>query len=624
MKDGFIRVACATPDIITADCGHNSSAVIGMIDNADSNSASVILFPELCVTGAVCGDLFLQDALLEGAENALYDIIESTAGKNIVAVVGAPLRNGSALYNCTVIIRDGNILGVVPKKALSPSERRCFSSGVGTDGAQGNIASKTPYVFSESGVFACENIPELALGVLTGEDEPTDGYKAATMILRASSEAEIVGAAEYRRADAKVFSKKNICCYMRSGAGVGESTTDAVYSGHNIIAEDGDILSESTLFENGIVYAEADVKKIAHERRKSEKFSAPCRECAQSFMLDEVCLELGRNIPKSPFIPQDKSALAERCGVVLRIQATGLASRMKRIGCKSAVIGLSGGLDSTLALIVTVRAFDILGLDRKNILTVTMPHSGCTTKRTKSNAVSLAEEYGVALEEIDITAAVKQHFADISLDANDKGAAFENSQARERTQILMDIANKIGGIVVGTGDLSELALGWATYNGDHMSMYGVNASVPKTLVRHLVSYEAENCGGALGDVLRDILGTPVSPELLPFENDEISQKTEDLVGPYELHDFFLYYLARYGFTPSKILRIAEKAFEGEFDSETIKKWLTVFVKRFFSQQFKRSCLPDGPSVGTLSLSPRGGLDMPSDASAALWLKNLED
>ncbi len=494
-----------------------------------------------------------------------------------------------------------------------------------------------PYACFGDMLFECDKIPELVIGVEICEDfwipEPPSGGLAtagATVICNLSASDEVIGKSEYREQLVKSQSARCVCGYIYADAGTGESTQDLIFSGHNFIAENGTIIGESRKFTAGLTFGEIDLHRIISERRRMNTFevgnsSGSKRNGYDSckFSITPKNIELKRSFPPMPFVPTNKNDLNSRCEEILIMQATGLATRLRHIGCKNAVIGLSGGLDSTLALIVAVHAFDMLGLDRKGILTVTMPCFG-TTNRTKNNALSLADAYGATLKEIDITASVRQHFTDIGQDESVTDVTFENSQARERTQVIMDIANKTGGIVIGTGDLSELALGWATYNGDHMSMYGVNAGVPKTLVRHLVSYESANTEDKqLSEVLNDILATPVSPELLPPAEGEISQKTEDIVGPYELHDFFLYYMVRCGFPPQKILRIAEQSFSGRFDRDTIKKWLTVFLKRFFSQQFKRSCLPDGPKVGSVTLSPRGDWRMPSDACVKLWLENLQ-
>lgn len=647
MKDGFIRVAAATPDIKVADCDYNADRIIELTKQAAAEDVLIIVFPELCITGYTCGDLFLQKVLLDGAKKALVRIAEETADCGMLAFVGLPLEVEGKLYNCAAAINNGNIIGFVPKKNI-PAYSEFYEVRHFTPWEGGNIAVKDvdgsgdderyrSYTCFGDMLFWCDEIPELVIGTEICEDlwvpEPPSGglsAQGATVICNLSASDEVIGKGEYRRQLVKSQSARCVCGYIYADAGMGESTQDLIFSGHNLIAENGTIVSESKKFTTGLTAGEIDLHRLIAERRRMNTFTVESSPGLKrngydscEFEITPKNLELKRRFPPMPFVPADRDALNSRCEEILTMQATGLATRLRHIGCKTAVIGLSGGLDSTLALIVAVHAFDMLGLDRKGIIAVTMPCFG-TTKRTKSNAYYLAEAYGVELKEIDITAAVRQHFADIGQDERVTDVTFENGQARERTQVIMDVANKIGGIVIGTGDLSELALGWATYNGDHMSMYGVNASVPKTLVRHLVAYESANTeNGRLAEVLRDVLATPVSPELLPPTEGEISQKTEDIVGPYELHDFFLYYMVRCGFPPKKIMRIAEHSFSGRFDRDTIKKWLTVFLKRFFSQQFKRSCLPDGPKVGSVTLSPRGDWRMPSDACVRLWLEDLE-
>ncbi len=640
MKDGFIKTAAATPDIKVADCEYNAGQIISLIKQAADNNASIVVFPELCITGYTCGDLFLQKTLLDGAKSALKKIINETAALDIVSIVGLPLDMGGKLYNCAAVLKGGNILGIVPKKNIPNYsefyEMRHFTPWNGEAALMefyGLSNENDPYIPFGDLLFSCRNIPGLRIGVEICEDlwtpEPPSGKLAAigaAIICNLSASDEMIGKGDYRRQLVSSQSARLVCGYIYADAGMGESTQDLIFSGHNLIAENGTIISESKKFTTGLTFGEIDLQRLSMERRRMNTFPSENNNKFMEidFTIKPKELSLERFYPPMPFVPSDKSDLENRCGEILTMQATGLAARLRHIGCKTAVIGLSGGLDSTLALIVTVRAFDMLGLDRKGIIAVTMPCFG-TTSRTKSNAHFLAEAYGTVLKEINITDSVKSHFKDIEQDENTLDVTFENGQARERTQVLMDIANQKGGIVVGTGDLSELALGWATYNGDHMSMYGVNASIPKTLVRHLVNFESISTPDKkLAKVLQDILATPVSPELLPPADGEISQKTEDIVGPYELHDFFLYYMVRCGFPPSKILRIAEKSFAGQYDAAAIRKWLTVFVKRFFSQQFKRSCLPDGPKVGSVTLSPRGDWRMPSDACVRLWLEDLEN
>ncbi len=648
MKDGFIRVAAATPEIKVADCDYNADRIIELARQAASDNASIIVFPELCVTGYTCGDLFLQKVLLDGAKKALVKIINETSELDALIIVGLPYEVNGKLYNCAAVIKDGNVIGFVPKKNI-PSysefyETRHFTPWQGgfrvVDYPDPDVNDENccRQVYFGDVLFGCWEIPELIVGIEICEDlwvpEPPSGKMAAagaTVICNLSASDEIIGKSDYRSQLVKSQSARCICGYIYADAGMGESTQDMVFCGHNLIAENGAVIGESKKFTTGLTFGEIDLHRLAAERRRMNTFAmgkTPWEYGGgydlMSFSLTPKNLELKRGFSPMPFVPTNKDDLTARCEEILTMQATGLATRLRHINGKTAVIGLSGGLDSTLALIVTVHAFDMLNLDRKGIIAVTMPCFG-TTKRTKGNAYSLGSAYGVTLKEVNITAAVRQHFKDIGHDESVTDVTYENGQARERTQVLMDIANQTGGIVIGTGDLSELALGWATYNGDHMSMYGVNCSVPKTLVRYLVDYESVHTEDErLAEVLRDILATPVSPELLPPSEGEISQKTEDIVGPYELHDFFLYYMVRCGFPPRKILRIAQAAFADKYDSDVIKKWLTVFVKRFFSQQFKRSCLPDGPKVGSVTLSPRGDWRMPSDACVRLWLEELDD
>ena len=621
MKDGFLRVASATPHIKVADCTGNSQKIIAMAKEANENGASLVVFPELCITGYTCSDLFLQRALLNAAEENLKYIIKETKELDCVILVGLPVRANSGLYNCAAVICHGDLLGLVPKKYI-PNYSEFYELRHFTP-AKDELTSidflgKQTY-FGKDIIFECLGMPEFKLGVEICEDlwtaEPPSGKLAlngATIIANLSASDEVIGKADYRRMLVRSQSARLLSAYVYTSAGLGESTQDLVFSGHNMICENGSILAESKRFTTGIIYADVDLQKMESERAKTNTFVGEDDFYNVKFRLPLKDLELKRTFSKTPFVPTNKANLDERCEEILTIQATGLATRIQHTNVKSVVIGLSGGLDSTLALIVAVHAMDMLKRDRKDIIAVTMPCFG-TTKRTKSNAEILAESYGVSFKDINISKAVTQHFEDIGQSMEVLDVTFENGQARERTQVLMDIANKTGGFVIGTGDLSELALGWATYNGDHMSMYAVNASIPKTLVRHLTAFEAEHSEGDLKRALLDILDTPVSPELLPPKDGEISQKTEDLVGPYELHDFFLYYLVRQGFTPKKIFRLAKIAFSGVYDDETIKKWLKTFLRRFFSQQFKRSCLPDGPKVGTVTLSPRGDWRMPSDA-----------
>lgn len=640
MKYGFVKTAAATPKIRVADCDYNANQIIACVKEAYQNGASLLIFSELCVTGYTCSDLFLQSTLLKAAEKAVLKIKNETKDLDIVFVVGVPIAVKQSLFNCGVVICKGEILGAVPKVNIPNYsefyEVRHFTSGKNTVESV-SYAGEDDVLISSKQIFRCLGMDDFIIGVEICEDlwvaeSPSIrlAQSGAAIICNLSCSDDLIGKAQYRRDLVKMQSAKLCCGYVYCDAGFGESTTDMVFSAQNIIAENGTIVSESCRFNNGITYADIDVERLMSERRRTNTYidyipdSNSRYYSEKDFEIKKRDTKLSRTFPCTPFVPSDKSDLENRCEEILTIQATGLATRLAHTGIQNVVLGLSGGLDSTLALIVCVHAFDMLSLDRKNIHTVTMPCFG-TTKRTKSNAEKLAEAYGVSFEEINITLAVRQHFSDIGHDESVTNITYENSQARERTQILMDLSNKYNGLVIGTGDLSELALGWATYNGDHMSMYAVNASIPKTLVRYLTAYEAQKSDGTLKNVLLDVLDTPVSPELLPPDkNGEIAQKTEDVVGPYELHDFFLYYLVRFGYAPSKIYYMAKLSFKDKYSEETIKKWLTVFIKRFFSQQFKRSCLPDGPKVGSVTLSPRSNWRMPSDASVKAWLDDLEN
>lgn len=631
MKDGFLKIACATPKIKVADCTANAKNIAEMAEEAANNGANMVVFPELCITGYTCGDLFLQDTLIQSAEKALSVILNDTANSDCLILVGLPVRCGAALYNCAAVLLHGKILGLVPKQFIPNYsefyEVRHFTAG--KDEFEITLCGQK-VLCSSRVIFSCMSMPEWKVGIEICEDVWTPcspstslSLSGATVIANLSASDEVIGKSEYRRMLISSTSARLVCAYAYTSAGMGESTTDMVFSGHNLIAENGTLCAESKRYTTGIVYADVDLQRIEGERRRANTFVSGEQKRVIEFDVPVHELDLKRPFSKTPFVPQSKENLAERCEEILTIQATGLATRLQHTHAKTAVIGLSGGLDSTLALIVAVHAFDMLGLDRKNIIAVTMPCFG-TTKRTKSNAELLAEAYGTSFKDINIGKSVLSHFEDIGQDKDVLDVTFENGQARERTQVLMDIANMTGGLVVGTGDLSELALGWATYNGDHMSMYAVNASIPKTLVRHITAYEAGKSDEKLGAVLRDILDTPVSPELLPPKDGEISQRTEDLVGPYELHDFFLYYLLRFGFTPKKIYRLAKLAFAGDYGDEVIHKWLSVFIRRFFAQQFKRSCLPDAPKVGTVTLSPRSDWRMPSDAVCDEWLNTIKE
>ena len=635
MQDGFVKIAAATPDLRVADCAYNASEIVKQAKQAAAKGAHLVVFPELCLTGYTCGDLFLQRTLLDGALAALDTVCRETAALNAAVVVGLPLVHQGKLFNVAAVLCGGKIEGVVPKQFIPNYsefyEARHFVSGAGVPFQTISLLGQdTLFAGGEPLLFQCADMPEFTLGVEICEDlwvaNPPSTRLAqagATVIVNLSASDEIIGKASYRRDLVRQQSARLLCAYLYADAGFGESTQDLVFAGHDLIAENGALLAESRLFDRGVIYADIDVQRLTHERRRMNTFVTEQNPAVAALPVHPGANDLtDRTFPRTPFVPASKALRDERCEEILSLQATGLATRLRHTHAKTAVVGLSGGLDSTLALIVLVHAFDMLGLDRKGILAVTMPCFG-TTARTKGNAEKLADAYGVTLQTVDIKAAVDQHFSDIGQSKDDLSVTFENGQARMRTLVLMNLANKTGGMVVGTGDLSELALGWATYNGDHMSMYGVNASIPKTLVRYLVAYEADRTMGELSDVLYDVLDTPVSPELLPPKDGEISQKTEDLVGPYELHDFFLYYMLRFGYPPRKIYRIARKTFAGAYDDATIKKWLVTFIRRFFTQQFKRSCLPDGPKVGTVTLSPRGDWRMPSDACAALWLSEAE-
>ena len=634
MRNGFIRAAAASPRLRVADCAYNRDRIIEAIRRAQALDAQLLVLPELAVTGYTCGDLFGQQTLLEGALEALLDIAAATEGGDLLAVVGAPLVKEGRLYNCAAVLQDGEILGVVPKRNLPGYgefyETRNFTPGPGE--VSGLVLGESWVPFGGNLLFRCRELPDFCLGVEICEDlwvpSPPSGALAAagaTVIANPSASDECIAKADYRRTLVAGQSARLVCGYVYADCGPGESTTDLVFSGHNLIGENGALLAESPPFGEGFAVTELDLERLAGQRRRTTTWPLPPREefTEVEFSMALRPVALTRAVSPTPFVPGDPASRAARCREILAIQAQGLAKRLEHTGASTAVLGISGGLDSTLALLAAVRAMDLLGRPREDILAVTMPCFG-TSARTRRNAGDLCRALGVRLKTVDITGAVKGHLADIGHDGATPDVTYENAQARERTQVLMDLTNLSGGLVVGTGDLSELALGWATYNGDHMSMYGVNASVPKTLVRHMVETFALEAPEELRRVLLDILDTPVSPELLPARDGEITQKTEDLVGPYELHDFFLYYTVRWGFPPRKVFRLAKYAFAGAWDGETILKWQKVFLRRFFAQQFKRSCLPDGPKVGTVALSPRGDWRMPSDASAALWLRELEE
>ena len=634
MEQGFIKVAAVTPKIRVADPAYNAGVICERLEEACKNGAKIIVFPELCITGYTCGDLFLQEILLREASAQLLCIAERTRGKDALVMVGLPLEREGRLYNVAAVLRDGEILGMVPKANI-PSYAEFYE---GRHFAEGN-AEPVPFSFMGRTVpfgtnilFTCETLHGLTVGCEICEDlwvadapAVNHALKGATVIANLSASNETIGKDEYRELLVKSVSARLLCGYVYASAGEGESTQDLVFGGHNLIAENGTILAQVKRFTCETLYGDIDVWKLLADRRRMGTFGKEPEAAYVKvpFRLEVAETDLQRSFPALPFVPGDAEKRRRRCEEILSIQSYGLKKRYEHTGAKTAVLGISGGLDSALALLVTVRTFDMLGLDRGAIVAVTMPCFG-TTDRTYENACLLARTLGATLEEVDIKEAVTVHFGDIGQDMANHDVTYENGQARERTQVLMDIANRVGGLVIGTGDMSELALGWATYNGDHMSMYGVNAGVPKTLVRHLVQYYADTCDDkALADVLLDVLDTPVSPELLPPVDGTISQRTEDLVGPYELHDFFLYYMLRCGYSPAKVYRVAKLAFQGLYEDGTILKWLKTFYRRFFAQQFKRSCLPDGPKVGSVALSPRGDLRMPSDASGRLWLDEAE-
>ena len=638
MRYGFIKVGVATPTVRVADPAQNAATCAALASEAAESGVKLLTFPELCLTGATCGDLYGHDRLLRGAKDALRAYAEETAALDMVSVVGLPVAFADKIYNCAAVVSGGMVLGLVPKTRLTPAERRVFSPAPAQNLALDCFGDGSFIQLGANQLFVCNSLPTLRIGVEVGGDlyatVPPSARLAsagATVICNPAATPEIVGAEEYRRMAVKGQSARALCGYLLADAGAGESTTDHVFGGHAILSECGAILAERTPFAAGqtLTVTELDLERIAHDRRVSNFDTSACGEITENYF--DLCVEdteLTRFIDPHPFTPADPVLRAHTCERILTIQANGLARRVTAAWAKKIVLGISGGLDSTLALLVMVRAMDMLNRPRTDIVAVTMPCFG-TTVRTKTNATVLCEELGVDFRTVNIFDSVNQHFKDIGHDPAVRDVTYENAQARERTQVIMDIANDEGGMVVGTGDLSELALGWATYNGDHMSMYSVNGGVPKTLVRHLTAYVADSEAAAgnrkLAEALYDILGTPVSPELLPAdESGNIAQKTEDLVGPYELHDFYLYYLLRYGFTPSKLYRMAQYALGEVYDNATLIKWLETFTRRFFTQQFKRSCLPDGPAVFDISVSPRGGWVMPSDASSALWLAEIRE
>ena len=635
MKDGFIRIAVASIPVHVADPRANAEEILRAMERAEEARANLLLLPELCVTGYSCGDLFGLDTLLTEAREALAHIVEASRDFYTVTIVSLPLRVGAGLYNCAVPILRGRILGAVPKVHL-PNHGEFYKARQFTPGTMGQMQQISlcgqSVPFGAGLLFAHEALDSYCFGVEICEDAwvvspPSEAMalSGATILLNPSASDEVIGKAAYRRELIRSTSAREICAYAYASAAPSESTQDMVFSGHLLICENGALLAEQQpLADAGMIFTEVDLQRLRRDRHQNTGFRGDEGLPRVNFAQEIRETPLSRQFEANPFVPSNPATVRERTENILRIQTCGLKKRLEHTRASTAVIGVSGGLDSTLALLVAARAMDALHRPRTDVLAATMPCFG-TTRRTKSNAVVLCEALGVTLKEIDIAASVKQHLADIGHDPSVTDVTYENAQARERTQVLMDLANQSGGMVIGTGDLSELALGWATYNGDHMSMYAVNSSVPKTLVRHIIRFEADRADSALQAVLMDILDTPVSPELLPASADgEISQRTEDLVGPYALHDFFLYHLLRFGSTPKKILRLALHAFDGEFDEATIRRWLTTFLRRFFAQQFKRSCLPDGPKVGSVTLSPRGDWRMPSDACAQAWLRELDE
>ncbi len=635
MELGFVKTAAGTPKVTVADCKANEVEILRLIGEMEKEHAKVMVFPELCITGYTCQDLFWQNCLLDSAQDVLLKIAKETSKTDALIFLGLPVRYQGKLYNAAAVLNKGKIIAVVPKTNLPNYnefyEQRYFASGDGENGVI-SIGDQT-VPFGTDIIFECEGMREFTVAAEICEDlwvpmPPSIGHAqaGAHIIVNLSASDEMAGKDSYRKMLVSGQSARLVCGYIYASAGEGESTQDLVFGGQNLIAENGTMLAEGKRFQNQIVYGEIDVKRLADTRLRVSTYPKEKREGYRyiPFTVKKETTKLTRAFARAPFVPDKKEERDMRCQEILNIQAMGLKKRLEHVHGKRAMVGLSGGLDSTLALLVVGRTFDLMGLPREQIHCVTMPCFG-TTDRTYTNACELSRRMGASLSEVNIKEAVSLHFRDIGHDPSVHDVTYENSQARERTQVLMDMANQEGALLIGTGDLSELALGWATYNGDHMSMYGVNGSVPKTLVRYLVKYYAETCKDReLSQVLLDILDTPVSPELLPPKDGEIAQKTEDLVGPYELHDFYLYYMLRAGFEPKKIYTIACSTFEGVYDKETILKWLRIFYRRFFAQQFKRSCLPDGPKVGSVALSPRGDLRMPSDASAAVWMKQLEE
>ena len=634
MIHGFVRACALSPALRVADCVYNTEQTAAAMRRAAEQDVQLAVFPELGLTGYTCGDLFLQQALQKAAERALVSLLEVSAELELLTLVGLPVGIDGKLYNCAAVLFRGRLLGLVPKTYIPNYgefyERRHFTPA--PDGLRTVHFAGQDTLFGTKLLFRCKSMPEFVLAAEICEDlwsplPPSTGHAlaGATVIANLSASDEVAGKADYRRALVSQQSARLLCAYLYASAGHGESTTDMVFSAHDLIGEDGTLIAESKPFGAGCACTELDLGRVSSERCRNTSFTVSGDGYTSvEFDMPLHRLDLTRRISPTPFIPAGDDACGERCELILEMQADGLAKRLEHAHAKTAVIGISGGLDSSLALLAAVRAMERLGHPASDILAITMPCFG-TTHRTRSNAELLCEELKVTFREIPIANTVRSHFADIGQSEDVLDVTYENAQARVRTLELMDIANRTGGLVIGTGDLSELALGWATYNGDHMSMYGVNAGIPKTLVRHIVRTAAEHAESPrLRSVLLDILDTPVSPELLPAnENDEIAQETESLVGPYELHDFYLYYALRFGFSPAKIYRLAQQAMEGRYTNAVLLHWLKNFYRRFFQQQFKRSCLPDGPKIGTVTLSPRGDWRMPSDACAAVWQAELD-
>lgn len=635
MKHGFVKVAAVSPKMKVADVTFNTSQICEKIEEAEKEGAKVVVFPQLCITGYTCGDLFFQKTLLNEAKDGLRRIIDCTEGMEMLVFVGLPMKKNHKLYNVAAVIYDGQLLACIPKTHVKGiEESRYFAKG--NEKAEIMLFEKDGEIeeipFGTHILLKCDSMEEFVVGCEIGEEVESaispstiHALSGATVIANLSAYIAQVSREKKIETTLETMSRKLHVGYILANAGDGESTQDVVMSGYNAVYENGNLLCKNGKFTYDNVYTEMDLERLANERERDSAFEYMQGNdyIIVNFQMEMDTTKLTRHISKMPFVQENEDTRKQCLDEIMEIQARGLVRRMEHIGCKTAVLGISGGLDSTLALLITAKAFDILGIDREGIKAVTMPCFG-TTDRTYDNACTLTKSLGATLMEIDIKEAVTVHFKDIGHDMDNHNVTYENAQARERTQVLMDIANEVNGLVIGTGDLSELALGWATYNGDHMSMYGVNGDIPKTLLRYLVKHYANICENEeLKQVLYDVLDTPVSPELLPPVDGQMAQKTEDLVGPYELHDFVLYYLLRFGFSPSKIYRLEKYCFGDEYDDETIKKWLKTFYKRFFAQQYKRSCLPDGPKVGSVSVSPRGDLKMPSDASSSIWVKEVD-